>query len=261
MQLTPALLFSGLSTTLAIMLVAWLISVARRNVAIVDVFWGVAIAGAGITWVFSQQEPGTRGVLVAILAVTWAARLGGHILWRSLGQPEDRRYREIRARNQPNFTLKSLYLVFALQAVLAWLVALPLLGAALGDRPIGSLDRLGTLVWAFGLVFEAVADFQLARFQANPANAGGVMDQGLWRFSRHPNYFGEFCLWWGIWLIALSAGAWWSAVGPLLLTFFLLKFSGVALTEKDIAERRPAYRDYMRRTSAFVPRAPRINRA
>jgi steroid 5-alpha reductase family enzyme len=251
------LALSGFTTTLTVMGIAWLISVLIRNVGIVDVFWGVAIAGAGVTYVVAHPEAGTRGALVATLSVIWAARLGLHILWRGWGKPEDRRYREIRARNEPNFTQKSLYLVFGLQAFLAWLVAMPLLGASLSTAPIGRLDRLGTFLWAVGFVFEAVADGQLARFQRRPQAERGVMDQGLWRYSRHPNYFGEFLLWWGIGLIAVSGGAWWGLIGPVLLTFFLLKVSGVALTEKDIADRRPEYRDYMRRTSAFFPRPPR----
>lgn len=254
-MLTLAL--SGLATTAALMLLAWVLSLVLRNVGIVDVFWGLAIAGAGLTYFAMAPATGARGALAAILATLWAARLATHILWRGWGKPEDRRYREIRARNEPGFTLKSLYLVFGLQAVLAWLVAMPLLGAVASTGPITSLDRFGTLLWCFGFVFEVIADFQLARFQARRGIEKGVMDQGLWRFSRHPNYFGEFCLWWGLGLIALAGGAWWGLLGPALLTFFLLKVSGVALTEKDIADRRPEYRAYMQRTSAFFPRPPR----
>lgn len=251
------LALSGLGATLTIMFVAWLISLGTRNAGIVDVFWGLAIAAAGVSYVYAGPASGTRGVLVALLVLIWAIRLGAHLLWRGWGRPEDRRYREIRARNAPNFSFRSLYLVFGLQAVLAWLVAMPLLGAVLSDTPIGSLDRLGTLLWACGLVFEAVADYQMARFQKAGGTERGVMDRGLWRYSRHPNYFGEFVLWWGIGLIAVAGGAWWALIGPLLLSLFLLKVSGIALTEKDIATRRPAYQDYMRRTSAFVPRPPR----
>jgi steroid 5-alpha reductase family enzyme len=251
------LALSGLGTTLALMLIAWLISVRTRNVAIVDVFWGIAIAGAGLSYLYLWPVTGTRGVLVALLAAVWAVRLGAHLLWRNQGRPEDRRYREIRARNEPNFSFKSLWLVFGLQAVLAWLVAMPLLGGVISSTPVGSLDRFGTLLWAFGLVFETVADYQLVRFQQAGGAERGVMDSGLWRFSRHPNYFGEFVLWWGIGLIAVSGGAWWALIGPLLLSLFLLKVSGIALTEKDIAMRRPEYQDYVRRTSAFVPRPPR----
>lgn len=239
------------------MLVAWLLSFPLRSVAIVDVFWGIAIAGAGMTWLLVQPDPGPRGALAVLLAVIWASRLALHILWRGRGKPEDRRYRVIRARNEPNFAFKSLYLVFGLQAVLAWIIALPLFGATLGTSPPGPLDIAGTVLWLAGFLLQAIADLQLARFQKRPDNEHAVMDEGVWRYSRHPNYFGEFLIWWGIWLIATAGGAWWTCFSPLLLTFLLLRVSGVALTEKDIATRRPGYQDYLRRTSAFVPWPPR----
>jgi len=247
---------SGLATIVLLMFAAWLLSLRLRNVAIVDVFWGIAIAGAGLTWLSSEADPGARGALAVLLAALWAARLALHILWRSRGKPEDRRYRVIRARNEPNFAFKSLYLVFGLQAVLASIVAMPLLGATLSTEPLGALDFAGAGVWLGGFVLQGTADFQLARFQKRPDADRAVMDRGVWRYSRHPNYFGEFLMWWGIWLIATAGGAWWTCVGPLLLTFLLLRVSGVALTEKDIASRRPEYQDYLRRTSAFLPWPP-----
>jgi steroid 5-alpha reductase family enzyme len=255
--MTLALVLAGLATTLVLMLGAWLVSLITRNVGIVDVFWGLAIAGAGVTWVVLSPADASRGTLAATLAVVWALRLGGHILWRGWGRPEDRRYREIRARNEPGFTVTSVYLVFGLQAVLAWLVAFPLLGTATSTAPLGLLDYAGLALWTVGFLFEAVADAQLAAFQRRDDAGRGVMSTGLWRYSRHPNYFGEFVLWWGVWLMAAGGGAWWTFFGPALLTFFLLKVSGVALTEKDIAGRRPEYQDYIRRTSAFFPAPPR----
>lgn len=255
--MTPALVLAGLGATLALMFLAWALSLALRNTGIVDVFWGLAIAGAGVAWVLVAPQDAPRGALAATLAVVWALRLGGHILWRGWGRPEDRRYREIRARNEPGFAVKSLYLVFGLQAVLAWLVAFPLYGAAVSTAPLGALDYAGVALWVFGFGYEAIADAQLAGFQRRGGAERGVMQAGLWRYSRHPNYFGECVLWWGLWLVAAGGGAWWTAFGPALLTFFLLKVSGVALTEKDIADRRPEYRDYIRRTSAFFPAPPR----
>jgi steroid 5-alpha reductase family enzyme len=163
----------------------------------------------------------------------------------------------MRRRHDPGFWLKSLYLVFALQAVLAWIISLPLFGAMHGDAPLGLLDYLGAAVFLFGLLWESLADFQLARFLRTRTSQDAVLDSGVWRYSRHPNYFGEFALWWGLWLLAVAGGAWWTIISPLLLSFLLLKVSGVAMLEKDIAERRPAYRDYIRKTSAFFPRLPR----
>jgi len=247
---------SGFATIAALMFAGWLLSLPLRNVAIVDVFWGIVIAGAGLTWLLGLGEPGPRGRLAVLLALVWATRLALHILWRSRGKPEDRRYRVIRARNEPNFSLKSLYLVFGLQAVLASIIALPLLGATLSSTPLGALDFAGATLWLGGFLLQATADFQLARFQQRANAEHGVMDQGVWRYSRHPNYFGEFLMWWGIGLIAAAGGAWWSLASPLLLTFLLLRVSGVALTEKDIASRRPEYQEYLRRTSAFIPWPP-----
>jgi len=252
------IVLAGLATTTALMVVAWLLSLTLRNVGIVDVFWGLAIAGAGGTWLLLQPDPSPRGALALLLAVLWAARLALHILWRNRGKSEDRRYRVIRANNEPNFAFKSLYIVFLLQAVLAWLVAMPLLGTALSTAsPLGPVDLPGVLLWLAGFLLQSTADLQLARFQKRPDAERAVMNQGVWRYSRHPNYFGEFLMWWGLWLIAAAGGAWWTVFGPLLITFFLLKVSGVALTEKDIGSRRPEYADYIRRTSAFVPWPPR----
>lgn len=251
------LALTGLVVTAAIMLAGWLLSLVRRDVSIVDALWGPAVALAGLTWLLAGGEASARGLLAVMLALAWALRLSVHVLYRNHGKPEDRRYRDIRARHEPGFWWKSLYLVFALQAVLAWIIGLPLLGAVTSQVPLGLLDLAGALLWLLGLSFESVADLQLLRFQRGARAASGVLDRGLWRYSRHPNYFGEFCLWWGLWLMALAGGAWWTAVGPLLLTFFLLKVSGVALTEKDIAGRRPDYQAYIRRTSAFFPMPPR----
>lgn len=250
------LALSGLATTAGLMFAAWLLSVRLRNVAIVDIFWGLAVAGAGVTWQW-QAGAGPRGALVVLLAVLWATRLALHILWRTRGRPEDRRYREIRARNEPHFAFKSLYLVFGLQAVLAWVIAAPLFGAIVDGGALGVVEGIAVLLWLAGFLLQAAADLQLARFQQRPDSGTAVMNQGVWRYSRHPNYFGEALMWWSLWVIAAAGGAWWTFFAPLLLTVMLLKVSGVALTEKDIATRRPEYRDYIRRTSAFVPWPPR----
>ena len=231
----------------------WIVSVVKRNVTIVDTLWSLLFVIAAVVYAVSHAAPGPRAWLVVALVSAWGLRLAGYLAWRTLGHEEDRRYQAIRRRNEPNFALKSLWLIFGFQAVLAWIISLPLAGAAAGDSPLGPLDALGVAVWAVGFFFESVGDWQLARFKADPANAGKVMDRGLWRYTRHPNYFGDFCVWWGLYLVALSAGAWWSIVGPLIMSFLLLRFSGVRLLERDIGERRPAYAEYVRRTNAFFP--------
>ena len=254
---------AGLAVTASLAFLIWLASLARHDASLVDRVWGAFIAGAGVAYALDLGASDARSVAMLALVVAWALRLAVYVSWRNWGHGEDRRYREIRARNQPNFALKSLYLVFALQALLAWWVSAPLLAAFATSgvvRPFSPLDAAGFSLAAFGIAFEALADAQLARFKADPANRGRVMDRGAWRATRHPNYFGECCVWWGLWLMALGAGGWgaaWGVISPALMTFLLLKVSGVGLLEKDIAERRPAYRDYIERTSAFVPWWPR----
>lgn len=247
----------GLAAVLLAGIITWLISLVKQDVSIVDTLWPLMFIITAWVYAAAMPQPGPRTTLLLILVNLWALRLAGYITWRNWGEPEDRRYQEIRRRNEPDFARKSLYLVFGLQALLAWIISLPLLGGIAAPSPVGLLDGIGVLLWLAGLAFEAGGDYQLARFKANPANRGQVMDRGLWRYTRHPNYFGDFCVWWGFYLIALGGGAWWSLVSPLLMSFFLLRVSGVALLEKDIGERRPAYRAYIARTNAFFPGPPR----
>jgi steroid 5-alpha reductase family enzyme len=247
----------GLIATVGAMFAAWLASVPRRDVSIVDIFWGPNLLVAAIAYALSLPLDGPREWLVLCMVGAWALRLSGFIAARNHGKPEDRRYRAMREKRGDAFWWKSFYIVFLTQALIAWVLSWQLYGAMAGTAALAWLDGLGVALWLFGFVFETVADRQLARFLARPDRGDAVMDQGLWRYSRHPNYFGEFCLWWGLYLLALSAGAWWAIIAPLMLSFLLLKVSGVALTEKDIADRRPAYRDYIERTSGFFPLPPR----
>jgi steroid 5-alpha reductase family enzyme len=245
----------GLAAIGGLAVAGWAIGTARRNVAVVDSLWGLFFVAAMA--VYCSAGTSVRGLLVLGLVAVWALRLSAYVTWRNWGEPEDRRYRAIRAGREPGFWWKSLYVVFGLQAVLAWVISLPLHAAAVSTAPLGPLDGLGAALVVFGFGFETIGDAQLARFKSDPAHRGAVMDRGLWRYTRHPNYFGECCVWWGLYAIALGAGAWWSVPGPLLVTALLLKVSGVTLLEKDIGERRPAYADYIARTPAFVPGRPR----
>jgi steroid 5-alpha reductase family enzyme len=247
----------GLAATALVAALCWLFSLPLRDASIVDRVWSLLFVAAALVYARYGHPSAARLWLTMVPLLLWALRLAAHITWRNWGHGEDRRYRQIRQNHQPGFALKSLYLVFGLQAILAWIISLPLLATLLAVRPPGWRELPGLTVWLVGFVFEAVADYQLARFRADPAQRGKVMDRGLWRYSRHPNYFGECCLWWGFYLLALAAGAWWSIVAPLLMTVLLLRVSGVSLLEQDISERRPGYRSYIMRTSAFVPRRPR----
>ncbi len=242
-----------LGALLSLALLTWLVSLYKRDVSIVDGAWSLMIMLVAGVYAFASHGLGPRAPWVLGLTAVWALRLAVYIGWRNWGEPEDHRYQAIRARNQPHFELKSLYLVFGLQAVLAAVVSLPLLAALGSLRPLSLLDSLGMIVFATGLIVESLADWQLAQFKVDTRNHGEVLDTGLWRYTRHPNYFGEFCVWWGFYLIALAAGGWWTILSPLLMSLLLLKVSGVALLESNIAERRPAYNTYIARTNAFFP--------
>lgn len=251
---------TGLLIAVVLAVPTWAASVPLRDVSIVDRFWSALIVAPAIYYLLRLGGDARLQVMVALTAA-WALRLAWHITVRNWGHGEDRRYQEIRARNEPNFALKSLWLVFLLQAVLAWIVGWPMLAAALpGANAWSMLDSVGCALAAGGLLTEALADSQLARFRRNPASKGLVMDRGLWKYSRHPNYFGETCLWWGLGLMAIASGGGWrwlALASPLMMTVLLLRVSGVTLLEKDIGERRPAYRDYIARTSAFIPWPPK----
>ena len=234
----------------------WLVSLPIRNVSIVDSMWSIMFLIAAAVYFF-VADSGPRAALVMLLVFLWSIRLAGYITWRNWGDEEDYRYLAIRRNNSPNFEFKSLYIVFGLQAGLAWLISLPLLAAITGTRPFGVLDLAGVLLWIIGFIFESLGDLQLAQFKSNADNKGKVLNSGLWKFTRHPNYFGNFCIWWGFFLIALSAGGWWSIVSPLLMGFLLLRVSGVAMLERDIGTRRPEYAEYIATTNAFFPGPPK----
>jgi len=199
-----------------------------------------------------------RKWLIGALVTLWGLRLSLYILWRNWGKPEDLRYQKWRRESGRIWWWKSLFQVFVLQGVLMWIIAAPLLAAQQGAVPTGLtlLDYVGAAIWLVGFFFEATGDLQLARFKADPRNKGKVMDRGVWRYTRHPNYFGDAAQWWGFYLIALAAGGWWTIFSPILMTLLLLRVSGVALLEQTL-ETRPGYKEYVERTSAFIPWPPR----
>ena len=245
--------YSSGAALLLVAVIFWVFSLMRNDVSIVDSLWSMMFLLAAAIYFTMAPQYGSREVLVLVLVTLWAVRLSAYITLRNHGQPEDYRYQEIRKNNNPGFRFKSLYIVFILQAMLAWVISLPLFAAMGSHTPIGLLDYTGAALWVVGMIFESLGDLQLSRFRSKPENEGKVLDSGLWRFTRHPNYFGNFLLWWGFYLIALSAGGWWAIISPMLMTLLLLKVSGVALLEKDISERRPQYAAYIRRTNAFFP--------
>lgn len=244
---------SGLIGTLVLATLTWLASLGKRDVSIVDSMWAVMIFAAAFIYSSSVEPYWNRSSLVLTLVLLWALRLTVYITWRNWGESEDARYQAIRRKYEPNFALKSLGIIFGFQAVLAWIISMPLWVALTVPFEYSIFDTLAVTLWMIGMFFESVGDWQLARFKMNPANRGKVMNQGLWRFTRHPNYFGECLIWWGFFLFVIPTGAWWSILSPILLTFLLLKFSGVTLLEETIVDRRPAYREYIATTNAFIP--------
>ena len=247
----------------AAMLLLWVAATIRRDVSIVDLFWGSGFVL--IVWLSAVQCPpwSSRVLLLAALTTLWGLRLSWHLARRNHGQPEDPRYAAMRDRHGPRFWWISLFTVFLLQGALLWFIALPLQVAVVRDaaRNWTVIDVLGIALWSVGFFFETVGDWQLARFRAEPANTGRVLDRGLWRYTRHPNYFGDCCVWWGLYLIAIPAGAAWTIASPIVMTLLLLKVSGVSLLEQTITERRPEYAAYQARTNAFIPGPPRSQQA
>jgi steroid 5-alpha reductase family enzyme len=247
----------AIAAMLVVVLTFWVVSLVRRDVSVVDSLWSLMFLLVVGVYQHLADTAGPRSWLVLGLVAVWALRLAIYIAVRNHGEPEDRRYQAIRRNNEPNFGFKSLYIVFGLQAALAAFISLPLLVASSASSSLGWLDAIGVFLWLIGMFFEVVGDAQLARFRADPASEGQVLDSGLWRFTRHPNYFGEFTLWWGYYCLALAAGGWWTVLSPVLMSFLLLKVSGVVLLEKDIGHRRAGYAEYIRRTNAFFPGPPR----
>jgi len=243
------------------MTLVWVLSVVRRDASIVDVWWGLGFTL--IATVAHRLGPGAaRADLVLAMVGLWGLRLAGYLLWRNSGAGEDRRYQAMRRAWGGRFWWVSYGTVFLLQGAVMWVVSLPVQQAMASRTSLGALDALGAGVWAVGLAFESVGDAQLARFKADPVNAGRVMDRGLWRYTRHPNYFGDFLVWWGLWVVAAAApGGLWTAIGPLVMSVLLMRVSGVPLLERSLARRRPDYEAYRRRTSAFFPRPPRADRS
>jgi steroid 5-alpha reductase family enzyme len=245
----------------ALMLVLWAASLRLRDASIVDPAWGPAFALVAVLAALGGRGHGSLRWLLLALTAAWGLRLGAHLVARKRHDPgEDRRYRAMRAKRPggARFALWSLGAIFVLQGVLVLIVSLPIQVAAERQGRISWAQAPGIALFALGLAFEALGDEQLRRFKADPANRGRVMDRGLWRYTRHPNYFGDACVWWGIWLIALPAGGtWWTAVGPLLMSLLLVRGSGKALLERDLRQRRPEYAEYIRRTSGFIPLPPR----
>ena len=245
---------------LSFMTLLWLASLMLKNSSIVDIFWGTGFVI--VTWAAFLLTPdgyGSRRWLLCVLVTIWGLRLSLHILVRNWGKSEDFRYQVWRKESGAAWWWRSFFKVFFLQGIILWIVSTPLLAAQISAQPdrLTWVDYAAIPVWLIGFFFEAVGDFQLARFKANPANKGKLLQSGAWRYTRHPNYYGDAAQWWAYYLIALAAGGWWTIFSPILMTTLLMRVSGVTLLEKTLKEEKPGYKEYVETTSEFIPWFPR----
>ena len=256
----PELLIVSALVVLAYVTAVWLLSLSLHNASIIDIFWGLGFVL--LTWVYFLLADGYdgRSILISVLVSIWGLRLSRHIARRNRGEPEDRRYVRMRERAGANFWWRSYIMVFLLQGALLWTISMPLLAAQNAVSPDGFRiwDFLALVVWEIGFLFEAIGDWQLARFKSDPANAGKVMDRGLWRYTRHPNYFGDAAMWWAYFLIAAhTTDGWITIFSPIIMTLLLTRGSGVTMLERDLKRSKPGYAEYVASTSRFVPWFPR----
>lgn len=246
--------------------ILWLFSLRSKNVNAVDVAWGMGFVGvAWLTWIYASNQRDAavgaigrwrEGVILAMLTL-WGVRLSVYLAWRNWGKPEDRRYAAMRSYWGERFSVRSFFTVFVLQAVLIWFISLTIQVGLQGRATSWILIIVGGLIWLVGWLFETIGDWQLAVFKRDPTNKGKVMDRGLWRYTRHPNYFGDFLVWWGIFLVTAQPDSWWWTIsGPALMSFLLIRVSGVRLLESSLNQRVEGYAEYVRRTSSFIPWPP-----
>jgi len=245
---------------LGLMTLLWLISLLLKDASIVDIFWGAGFVVS--TWVYFALTPdGSAGRkwLISILVTIWGLRLSLYILYRNWGKGEDFRYRKWRDEAGRRWWWQSYFKVFLLQGLLMWIISAPLLAAQIGVAPDGMtfLDWAAVALWSIGFFFEAVGDLQMARFKADPTNKGKVLNTGVWRYTRHPNYFGDATQWWAYYLVAAAAGGLWTIWSPIVMTLLLLRVSGVALLEKTLTVTKPQYQEYIETTNSFVPWFPK----
>jgi steroid 5-alpha reductase family enzyme len=240
------------------MMAVFILAIMIRDNSIVDIAYGVAFIIAASSAALVQGFSHPRMILLYFMVFTWGTRLAVHLFTRHRGRGEDFRYRKWREEWGKTFLLRSFFQIYILQGTVVLVVSSPVLAVSANPGgKLGVLDAAGFLVWAVGLLFEAVGDWQLLRFKKDPGNKGRIITTGLWRYTRHPNYFGECTLWWGVYLVALgSGGAWWTVIGPLTINFLLLYVSGIPMLEKKY-EGDPAFEEYRERTSPLIPWLPR----
>ncbi len=231
----------------------WLVSLKKNNVTHVDIMWSLFFV-LNTLYFFTAFTPSLRTALILFLVLLWGLRLSVYLAIRNWGKPEDARYLKIRQNNEPNFRFKSIYIIFGFQSILAWIVGSILFIATKNDHPLTWLDYLGILVTLFGIIYESIADYQLIQFKNDIKNRGKLLQSGLWKLSRHPNYFGEILVWWGFFITTLVTGIHFNLIAPLLMTFLILRFSGVTLLEANLNKKFNDYDDYQKKVNTIIPR-------
>lgn len=252
---TSTVLLAAIVTIACLMLATWSVSLLRRDASIVDIVWGLGFVLVAWAAKFVTGASGAGNWLLLLMVTVWGLRLAGYLAKRNLGKGEDFRYKAMRRKHGERFAIVSLYTVFGLQGALMFVVSLPVtMGQRDTSAGTGFVVFLGFVVWAIGIYFEAVGDAQLARFKRDPRNEGQIMDQGLWALTRHPNYFGDALVWWGLAIVGSSQGAGvWAFLGAGVMTVLLVRVSGAAMLDRLLAKRKPGYAEYMARTSGFIP--------
>ncbi len=255
-----SLFFQGSLIVFILVTLIWGLSVIIKNVSIVDLFWGIGFVVINAFYFFSSGDFFPRKILLLVLVTLWGLRLFIYLSWRNMGKGEDFRYQEFRRKyGAERYWWFSYFQVFLLQGALIMVVSLPLLGvnSQSGSGGLNWMDYLGMVVFTIGFFFEAGGDYQLARFKKNPNNKGKLLTTGFWKYTRHPNYFGDSSVWWSFGIFSIAAGSYWPVIGSVIMTLLIIKFSGVALLEKSLNESKPQYRDYIRKTSPFFPWFPK----
>ena len=244
-----------LSSMFAFALGGWLISLLTKKVSHVDNLWGLFFLIASFTCALNIEHLTNRHLILISLITIWSLRLSLYLIYRNWSKEEDSRYQKIKVNNEPNFKYKSIYIIFGLQAIWASIIVLPIISSFTDVRIIKLNDQIGFFIISLGIIYETLADYQLNKFLSGGTKK--VMQTGLWKYSRHPNYFGEFLVWWGFYIVSIGGGNILTIVSPILMTFLLLKYTGVGLMEQTIGHRRPDYENYINKTSSFIPWPPK----
>ncbi len=255
-----SIFLEGFLLLISLLTILWIVSVLIKDASIVDIFWGMTFVVTNIYYFIATNDFYTRKIILLVLVTLWGLRLSIFLAFRNIGKGEDYRYQEFRKKYGPErYWWVSFFQVFLLQGILSIVISLTLLGVNFNtqNNDLSWLDFLAIFIWLIGIVFEAGGDYQMTKFKKNPENKGKVLNTGFWKYTRHPNYFGDAAVWWAYAIFSIAAGSYWTVVGSIIMTFLLLKVSGVALLEKSLKAGKPEYHEYIKKTNSFLPWFPK----